>query len=84
MAVSWSAPLQEHDATMLLIALALLVVLALAGLVTAYVAFPHRGEAIPHAEWLSDAMTKSNRAFQDKLFELDDRVDERREQRHDD
>ena len=67
---------------MLLISLALLGVLVLAGLVTAYVAFPHRGEAIPHAEWLSDAMTKSNRAIHDKLSELDDRVEERREHRH--
>ena len=66
---------------MLLISLALLGVLVLAGLVTAYVAFPHRGEAIPHAEWLSDAMTKSNRAIHDKLAELDDRVDEHRDNR---
>jgi hypothetical protein len=43
---------------MLLIALALLAILAVAGLVTAFVAFPHRGYAIPHASWLSDAMTR--------------------------
>ncbi len=41
---------------MLLIAFALLVVLALAGLITVFVAFPHRGLAIPHAGWLSEAM----------------------------
>jgi hypothetical protein len=43
---------------MLLIALALLLILAVAGLVTAFVAFPHRGHAIPHASWLSDAMVR--------------------------
>lgn len=44
---------------MLLIALAILAVLAVAGLVTAFVAFPHRGHHIPHASWLSDAMVKA-------------------------
>jgi hypothetical protein len=43
---------------MLLIALALLLILAVAGLVTAFVAFPHRGHTIPHASWLSDAMVR--------------------------
>ena len=32
--------------------------LALAGLVVAYVAYPHRGEEMPHAPWLGDAMKK--------------------------
>jgi hypothetical protein len=67
---------------MLLILIALVGVLVLAGLITAYVAFPHRGESIPHAEWLSDAMTRSNQAITDKLAELDDRVEDRREQRN--
>jgi hypothetical protein len=44
---------------MLLIGLTLVVVLILAGLVTAYVAYPSRGNAIPHASWLSDAMRKA-------------------------
>jgi hypothetical protein len=44
---------------MLLIALTLVVVLVLAGLVTAYVAYPSRGHSIPHASWLSDAMRKA-------------------------
>ncbi len=44
---------------MLFIVIGLLVILALAGLVTVFVAFPHRGEHIPHAEWLSDAMMKA-------------------------
>ncbi len=44
---------------MLLIVIALLFVLALAGLVTAFAAFPHRGRPIPYAGWLSDLMTKA-------------------------
>jgi hypothetical protein len=44
---------------MLLIGLTMIVVLALAGLITAYVAYPSRGHAIPHASWLSDVMRKA-------------------------
>ena len=44
---------------MLLIGLTMIVVLALAGLITAYVAYPSRGHAIPYASWLSDAMRKA-------------------------
>ncbi len=44
---------------MLFIGFALLVVLVLAGLITAFAAFPDRGEDIPNATWLSDAMTKA-------------------------
>ena len=51
---------RENVSFMLLIAFALLVIVAVAGLVTAYVAFPHRGQAIPHAAWLSDAMVKAS------------------------
>jgi hypothetical protein len=46
---------------MLLIGLTLVVVLVLAGLVTAYVAYPSRGHEIPHASWLSDAMRKARK-----------------------
>lgn len=52
---------------MLFIALALLVVLVIAGLVTAYVAYPERGEDIPYASWLSDAMVKARDTARDKL-----------------
>lgn len=48
---------------MILIALALLLVIVLAGLIAAYVAYPDRGEAIPYAEWLSDAMVKARDKF---------------------
>jgi hypothetical protein len=46
---------------MFLIGLMLLIVLAISGLVMAYVAFPSRGHPIPHASWLSDAMVKARR-----------------------
>jgi len=40
------------------ILLAMLVILVLAGVVVLYVAFPHRGEAIPHTPWVGEAMRK--------------------------
>jgi hypothetical protein len=43
---------------MLSIVLAMLVILVLAGTVVLYVAFPHRGEEMPHAPWVGDAMRK--------------------------
>ncbi len=53
---------------MLMLTIAMIVILALAGLVVTYVAFPHRGEDIPGAPWLGDAMAKAN----DKLPKLQD------------
>ncbi|MDX6368437.1 MAG: hypothetical protein QOK30_3513 [Nocardioidaceae bacterium] len=38
--------------------IAMLVILVLAGLVVLYVAFPHRGEDVPAAPWLGDALRK--------------------------
>jgi hypothetical protein len=38
--------------------LAMLVILVLAALVVLYVAFPHRGEDVPAAPWLGDALRK--------------------------
>ncbi len=46
------------------------VILVIAGLVVAYVAFPHRGEAMPAAPWLGDAMAKAADAA--PLLEDDD------------
>ena len=40
------------------IVLAMFLVLALAGLVVLYVAFPHRGEQMPRTPWVGDAMRK--------------------------
>jgi hypothetical protein len=45
---------------MLTIGIAMLVILVISGLVVAYVAYPHRGEDIPGAPWLGDAMAKAN------------------------
>jgi len=42
----------------LVIALVMLVILILAALVVTYVAYPHRGEEVPAAPWLGDAMAK--------------------------
>jgi len=68
--------------SMLFIWLGLLAILALAGLITLYVAYPHRGEDIPHAGWLSDAMSRFNQKVSEKLEALDDslaaKIDERR------
>ena len=38
-------------------------ILVVSGLVVAYVAFPHRGEEMPHAPWLGDAMNKATDAL---------------------
>jgi hypothetical protein len=43
---------------MFFIVVAMLLVMALAGLVAAFVAYPDRGQPIPHAAWLSDRMAK--------------------------
>jgi hypothetical protein len=37
---------------------AMLVVLVLAGAVVLYVAFPHRGEDVPHVRWVGRMMRK--------------------------
>jgi hypothetical protein len=42
----------------LTILIAMLVILAVSALVVTYVAFPHRGEQIPGAPWLGEAMSK--------------------------
>jgi hypothetical protein len=34
-------------------------ILALCGVIAAYVAFPHRGEELPGAPWLGDAMSRA-------------------------
>lgn len=44
--------------TMLTIVLAMFVIMVLAGTVVLYVAYPHRGEDVPHTPWVGDAMRK--------------------------
>jgi hypothetical protein len=41
------------------VAFAMLVVLVIAALVVVYVAYPHRGQEVPRASWLGDAMTRA-------------------------
>ena len=44
---------------MLVVVLMMLAILLVAGIVTLYVAFPHRGEDVPGAPWLGDAMNRA-------------------------
>jgi hypothetical protein len=46
----------------LFVVVAMLVIVALAGLVVAYVAYPHRGERMPAAPWIGDAMARAAEA----------------------
>ena len=57
---------------MLSIVISMVVIVALAGLVVTFVAFPHRGEDVPGASWLGDSM---NRAV-DVLPTLDNTSDD--------
>jgi hypothetical protein len=43
----------------LFVVISMLVVLVIAGLVVVYVAYPHRGEEIPAAPWLGEAMSRA-------------------------
>lgn len=43
---------------MFLLFLAMLVILVAAGAVFVYVAYPHRGQQVPHAPWLGDALKR--------------------------
>ena len=43
---------------MAFILLAMLGILLLAGVVVVYVAYPHRGEDVPNAPWVGDALRK--------------------------
>jgi hypothetical protein len=44
--------------TVFSILLAMLGIVLLAGLVVLYVAYPHRGEDVPHTPWVGEAMRK--------------------------
>ncbi|HWJ82812.1 MAG TPA: hypothetical protein VNS55_11290 [Nocardioides sp.] len=44
---------------MLYLVITMLICLVVAGLVTLYVAYPHRGERMPAAPWLGDAMARA-------------------------
>jgi hypothetical protein len=40
------------------IVLPMLAIMLIAGVVVLYVAFPHRGEDMPHTPWVGDAMRR--------------------------
>jgi len=44
---------------MLFLVIAMLLSLVVAGLVVVYVAYPHRGEEVPHVPWLGEALAKA-------------------------
>ena len=58
---------------MVAIVVVMVLILVLAGLVAAYVAYPHRGERMPATPWLGDAMAKAADAAP-LLEEEDDRI----------
>ena len=43
---------------MVLLFLAMLLILVAAAAVFVYVAYPHRGQEVPHAPWLGEAMRR--------------------------
>ncbi len=45
---------------MILVVAVLVIAVVLAALVTAFAAYPHRGQPLPYAERLSDALIKVN------------------------
>lgn len=61
---------------MLAIILTMLVIVVVAGLVLAYVAFPHRGEELPAAPWLGEAMARAVDAAPTIDGEADDEADQ--------
>jgi hypothetical protein len=40
------------------ILLAMVLIMLMAGLIVLYVAFPHRGEDMPHTPWVGDVMRR--------------------------
>lgn len=44
---------------MVFIVVIMVVILALCGVIAAYVAYPHRGEDLPGAPWLGEAMSRA-------------------------
>jgi len=52
---------------MLLLGLLMVLILVIAGAVVVYVAYPHRGEDVPGAPWLGDAMKRGVDSLGDLL-----------------
>ncbi|KAA1426289.1 hypothetical protein [Nocardioides antri] len=54
--------ISEEPNAVVFIVVAMLVTLLVAGLVVLYVAYPHRGETMPAAPWLGEALGKAAEA----------------------
>jgi hypothetical protein len=52
---------------MLVLGLLMLLILVIAGGVVVYVAYPHRGEDVPGAPWIGDAMQRGVDSIGDLL-----------------
>jgi hypothetical protein len=64
----------SEQLTVVPILIGMLVILAVAGLVLVYVAFPHRGEDVPHVPWVGQVMRRGV----EQLPTLDNQSDEQR------
>jgi hypothetical protein len=49
----------REEPAVFVIVVVMIVILLLAGLVVTYVAYPHRGEDLPAAPWLGEAMSRA-------------------------
>lgn len=52
-------PVVSEGPLLLFVVVSMVVVLVIAGLVVLYVAYPHRGEEVPAAPWIGDAMSRA-------------------------
>ena len=52
-----------HGEGVLFIVISMLVIVGVAGLVVAFVAFPHRGEELPGVPWLGETMNRAAEAM---------------------
>jgi hypothetical protein len=61
----------------IVLVLLMLAILLVAGAVVVYVAFPHRGEDVPGAPWLGEAVKRGVDTVGDVLERSGERLDER-------
>jgi hypothetical protein len=66
---------------MLVLGLLMLLILVIAGGVVVYVAYPHRGEDVPGAPWIGDAMQRGVDSIGD-LLDLPADDEERQHSHH--
>ena len=66
---------------MLVLGLLMVLILVIAGAVVVYVAYPHRGEEVPGAPWLGDALQRGVDSIGD-LLDLPANDDERQHTHH--